>query len=132
LNSERLKRLAKAVLNNFRVRPTRERIGAAESLRDGVRAASGHLIHDEVGRCYVLVRDRLVWASRSCVISNLALNESPRADQRVVFSWRVHNILRLDVDAKCASVGRRPGTDPNVWQVVVKRGSDGRDGKDAR
>jgi hypothetical protein len=34
--------------------------------------------------------------------------------------------------AKTASIGRRPGTDPNGWQLVVKRGADGRDGKDLR
>jgi hypothetical protein len=34
--------------------------------------------------------------------------------------------------AKTACIGRRPGTDPNGWQLVVKRGADGRDGKDLR
>ena len=34
--------------------------------------------------------------------------------------------------AKRESIGRRPGNDPNVWTLVVKRGKDGRSGRDAQ
>ncbi len=33
--------------------------------------------------------------------------------------------------AKSDSIARRPGSDPNAWQLACKAGRDGRDGKDA-
>jgi hypothetical protein len=30
---------------------------------------------------------------------------------------------------RSANVSRRPGTDPNIWQLAVKRGSDGKDAR---